>query len=94
MVGGLAFQVLSLLLFMALATEFALNVRRDRRAERGSNPIISKEARNFNGHSEKSFKNFLFGKFILFPRSRYVLTEKSLDFDNDLDPHPLLLSCC
>ncbi len=63
MVGGLAFQVLSLLLFIALATEFALNVRRDRRVE----GTASKEAGDINGHSEKSFKHFLFGKHLSFP---------------------------
>jgi hypothetical protein len=53
MVGGLGFQVLSLLLFIALAVEFALNVRRDRRVE--------KQQQGINGKSERSFKRFLVG---------------------------------
>jgi hypothetical protein len=51
MVGGLGFQVLSLLLFIALAVEFALNVRRDRGVEK----------QGVNGRSERSFKRFLVG---------------------------------
>jgi hypothetical protein len=67
MVGGLAFQVLSLLLFIALATEFFLNVRRDRRIERVLNGNASEEARDVNGHTGKSFKRFLFGELHLPP---------------------------
>jgi hypothetical protein len=53
MVGGLGFQVLSLLLFIALAGEFALNVRRDSRMEKNQQGV--------NGRSERSFKRFLVG---------------------------------
>jgi hypothetical protein len=59
MVGGLGFQVLSLLLFIALAVEFALNVRRDRRIARVTHPRMEKQ--DVNGRSERSFKRFLVG---------------------------------
>lgn len=60
MVGGLGFQVLSLLLFIALALEFALNVRRDRRRiVRATHPGMEKQG--VNGRSESSFKRFLVG---------------------------------
>jgi hypothetical protein len=59
MVGGLAFQVLSLLLFIGLAVEFALNVRRDRRTGRFQKQ--PREHVRFNGKSEGVFKMFLFG---------------------------------
>jgi uncharacterized membrane protein YecN with MAPEG domain len=59
MVGGLGFQVLSLLLFIALAVEFALNVRRDRRIARVAHPRMEKQ--DVNGRSERSFQRFLVG---------------------------------
>jgi hypothetical protein len=55
MVGGLGFQVLSLLLFIALAVEFAGNVRRDGR--------MGEKQQGGNGRSERSFKRFLVGMF-------------------------------
>ena len=60
MVGGLGFQVVSLLLFIALAVEFALNVRRDRRAGRFVGE--AQENGGNNGKSNGTFKIFLFGK--------------------------------
>lgn len=60
MVGGLSFQVVSLLLFIGLAVEFALNVRRDRRMKRFQRE--PEENISFNGESEGAFKMFLFGQ--------------------------------
>jgi hypothetical protein len=58
MVGGLGFQVLSLLLFVALAGEFAGNVRRDGKGEK---------KQGGNGRSERSFKRFLVGMSPSYP---------------------------
>lgn len=60
MVGGLAFQVVSLLLFIALALEFVLNVRRDRRV--GRSPREPNYITGFGGKSEGAFRMFLFSK--------------------------------
>jgi hypothetical protein len=56
MVGGLSFQVLSLLIFMALAAEFALKVR----TAREFTPADEKAA-DVNGQTSTSFKRFLCG---------------------------------
>jgi hypothetical protein len=55
MVAGLSFQVLSLLLFMGLAAEFAWNVWRDHWTKR-------QEWKGGQERSERSFKVFLFGQ--------------------------------
>jgi hypothetical protein len=59
MVAGLSFQVLSLLGFIAIVTDFALRVRRDRR-----NGSYNKESQQemINGRSNGSFKHFLCSK--------------------------------
>ena len=62
MVAGLAFQTLTLLMFIAVAMEFAWNVRRDRRAAGASSSDSSKE-RYENGRTEKGFKLFLVGEY-------------------------------
>ena len=54
MVGGLGFQVLSLLLFIALGSEFGLNVRRDRKTGEKK-------------QDERSFQRFLIGLSLLSP---------------------------
>lgn len=61
MVGGLGFQVISLLLFIGLALEFALNVRRDKQAGRFQGEAM--ENAGFNEKSEGAFKMFLFGRY-------------------------------
>ena len=67
MVAGLSFQVLTLLLFIAVAAKFALNVRRDRQerrmTDRGRHQWTETgERKGSSGRSERSFKMFLFGK--------------------------------
>jgi hypothetical protein len=59
MVAGLAFQVFTLLTFIALAAEFARNVRRDRKLRR--NPGIT-DYGHWIGREERYFKRFLIGK--------------------------------
>jgi len=61
MVAGLAFQVLSLLLFIAVAAEFVFKVKRVRRQQRNIGSLSKGE--KVNGRSERSFKMFLLGKF-------------------------------
>lgn len=66
MVAGLAFQVLSLLIFMAVAGAFAFKVNRHRKLEsttggRSGHSVGEK----VNGRSARSFKMFLFGEHAL-----------------------------
>ena len=94
MVGGLVYQVLSLLLFIGLAVEFALNVRRDRRTgrfQRGPNNHVG-----FNGNSERAFKMFLFGMLHLvqFTVVPWLTSIRSIVIGNHLHPHTFLLSSC
>ena len=63
MVGGLGFQVLSLLLFIGLAVEFALNVRRDRRM--GGLQGEAEDDMVLTTKSERTFKGFLLGSHSL-----------------------------
>ena len=60
MVGGLGFRTIGLLLFIDLAAEFALNVRRDRRVGRFFEEM--EENLGVNEKNESAFKMFLFGK--------------------------------
>ncbi len=61
MVAGLAFQTLTLLMFIAVAMDFAWNVIRDRRAGRASSSESSKD-RHETGQAGRFFKVFLGGK--------------------------------
>ncbi|KAG0650416.1 Efflux pump himE [Hyphodiscus hymeniophilus] len=84
MVGGLAFQVISLLLFIVLAVEYASKVRRDRR--RGK--LNESENMASNGKSEPAFKRFLFALslatiFILI-RSCFRVAELAKGFSSKL----------
>jgi hypothetical protein len=99
MVGGLGFQALSLLLFVALAGEFALNVRRDRRVARVMNPrlALEKRAEGVNGRSERSFKRFLVGMsspaFLI--KANMVLTERDSSCSSyNIHPHSCMLPSC
>jgi hypothetical protein len=60
MVAGLSFQVLSLLIFVGVSSEFVMNVRWARRNEKP------------NGSSERSFKLFLHGTSPSAPSSIFV----------------------
>jgi hypothetical protein len=95
MVGGLGFQVVSLLLFIALAVEFALNVRCDGRAGRFFGEI--KDDVGDNGKSESAFKMFLCGKFLACCPSKVKskLTEtNSIVTGDTLHPYAILFPCC
>ena len=65
MVAGLAFQVLSLLAFMAVAGAFSFNVKGHQVLERGAGG--SSVVEKVNGRSAKSFRTFLFGESTALP---------------------------
>jgi hypothetical protein len=63
MVAGLAFQVLNLLVFMAVAGAFAFKVNRHRKLERNTSVLSDRSlSEKVNGRSAGSFKIFLFGE--------------------------------
>jgi hypothetical protein len=72
MVGGLAFQVLSLLLFMALTLEFSWSVRRDQKDALRLDHRI--ENVGFNGKTGRAFNTFIDGRSNLEPQDISSLT--------------------
>jgi hypothetical protein len=82
MVGGLSFQVLSLLIFVGISCEFVMNVRRAKKEKP-------------NGKSERWFRWFLVGNFALnFLNATAFVDEKhSIGLSNLLHLDTFLLPC-
>jgi hypothetical protein len=67
MVGGLAFQVLTLLVFMAVAAEFALGVRKAQIRNASVKVEAGREGSAAEKKKESGFKLFLVGTITLLP---------------------------
>ena len=93
MVAGLAFQVLSLLAFMAVAGAFSFNVKRHQMLERGAGSSFVVE--KVNGRSAKSFRTFLFGEStaLLLPNVKLIALLSSSIRSSSPHPDSFLLPC-
>lgn len=96
MVAGLSFQVLSLLCFIAVASEFFVNVRKAGKSEdagSGSSPDAEQEQSNAAKWNVHAYKHFIAGMsyILLWNEKLKIISTCPL---NTVCPHSLHLPCC